>query len=64
MSEKKDKFDEFADGIDRIIDAQRKSLAFVQHNRTHNCMTEEFYKGVVYAYLNIKAITKELRKKQ
>jgi len=55
------KFLDFSLRLDRIIDGQRKNLNFVIKEKVKDGMKPEFYAGVLYAYRNIKSITKELR---
>jgi hypothetical protein len=56
-----DRFDEFSRRLDNIIDGARKNLNFVQKHKVKGMMKQEFYAGMLYAYKNIKEITKELR---
>lgn len=52
-------FIDFSLRLDRIIDGMRQNVRFVQKNKSP--MKIGFYEGVLYAYKNIKTITKELR---
>ena len=58
---KEEKIDDFFIRLDRIIDGMRKNLNFVLKHKTKDALKPEFYAGVLYAYRNIKEISKELR---
>ena len=58
------KFMDFRRRLDNIIDGMRKNLNFVLKNKPkRNAVSPDFYQGVLYAYRNIKEITKELDNK-
>jgi len=59
--EKEEKINDFFIRLDNIIDGMRKNLNFVLKYKTKDAWKPEFYAGVLYAYKNIKEISKELR---